>query len=69
MDYSLDTNTISQIYRFYYRDGFPSFWERFNNLVSTGLVGSVSEVEAELTRRSGLEVAVQDLRTCLRSLK
>ena len=62
MDYSLDTNTISQIYRFYYRDGFPSFWERFNNFVSTGRVGSVSEVEAELTRRSGLEVAVQDLR-------
>ena len=61
-DYSLDTNTISQIYRFYYKDRFPSFWIRFNALVSEGRASSVSEVEAELTRRSGLIPAVQELK-------
>ena len=61
-DYSLDTNTISQIYRFYYKDRFPSFWIRFNALVSSGSASSVSEVEAELTRRSGLMPAVQELK-------
>ena len=62
MAYALDTNSISQIYRFYYKDRFPSFWERFDDLVLTGRAGSVSEVEAELTRRTGLETAVQDLK-------
>ena len=62
MDYAFDTNTISQICRFYYKDRFPSFWERFDDLVLTGRAGSVSEVEAELTRRSGLESAVQEMK-------
>ncbi len=62
MDYAFDTNTISQIYRFYYKDRFPSFWERFDDLVLTGRAGSVSEVEAELTRRTGLESAVQEMK-------
>ena len=61
-DYSIDTNTISQIYRFYYKDRFPSFWSRFNDLVRTGRAGSVSEVEAELLRRAGLDSAVRELK-------
>ena len=61
-DYSLDTNTISQIYRFYYKDRFPSFWLKFNALVSSGRASSVSEVEAELVGRSGLAPAVQELK-------
>lgn len=61
-DYSMDSNTLSQIYRFYYKDRFPSFWQRFNALVSSGRAGSVSEVEAELVRRSGLDSAVRELK-------
>lgn len=62
MDYVLDTNTISQIYRFYYRDRFPSFWDRFIDLVVTGRAISVSEAEDELSRRSGLDIAISDLK-------
>ncbi len=62
MDYALDTNTLSQIYRFYYRDRFPSFWDNFSELIQAGRAGSVSEVEAELSRHSGLEAAVKDLK-------
>ena len=61
-DYSLDTNTLSLVYRFYYKDRFPSFWSRFNNLVISGRAYSVSEVEAELRQRSGLIAAVQQLK-------
>ena len=61
-DYSMDTNTISQIYRFYYKDRFPSFWSRFNDLVSSGRASSVSEVESELRRRTGLLPVVQELK-------
>ena len=62
MDYALDSNTLSQIYRFYYKDRFPSFWDRFHGLVSSGRAGSVSEVEAEMTRLLGLDAAVRELK-------
>ena len=62
MDYALDTNTLSQIYRFYYQDRFPSFRDQFNALVRAGRAVSVSEVEAEFSRRSGLNAAVTDLK-------
>ena len=61
-DYSLDTNTLSQIYRFYYKDRFPSFWVAFNKLVSSGRASSVSEVEAELRGAIGLSAAAQELK-------
>ena len=61
-DYSLDTNTLSQIYRFYYKDRFPSFWIRFDNLVSSRRASSVSEVETELKGPIGLSSAVQELK-------
>ena len=48
-EYSLDTSTLSQIYRSLYKDRFPSFWVRFNELISSGRASSVSEVEAELS--------------------
>ena len=61
-DYCLDTNTISSIFRFYYRDSFPSFWENFSDLVGSGRASSVSEVEIELSRSPGLVSAVQELK-------
>ena len=62
MDYALDSNTLSQVYRFYYKDRFPSFWDRFNELVSSGRASSVSEVEAEMIRFWGLNEAVRELK-------
>ncbi len=61
-DYCLDTNTISSVYRFYYKDRFPSFWENFSELVKSGRAISVSEVEVELSRSSGLVSAVEELK-------
>ena len=46
--YVLDTNVISEIFRAYYQDRFPSFWERFNELVRAGRTVSVRAVETEL---------------------
>ena len=60
--YVLDANTISQIYRAFYKDRFPSFWRRFDGLVLSGRAASVSAVEAELHRRSGLAFAIQELK-------
>lgn len=65
MDYALDSNTLSQIYRFYYKDTFPGFWDRFHELVSSGRAGSVSEVEAEMLRFWGLDTAVRELKGLL----
>ncbi len=46
--YILDTNTLSQLFRFYYRDNFPSLWTKFNQLVMNGRILSTREVMREL---------------------
>ena len=46
--YILDNSTISEIFRSYYQDQFPSFWERFNELVRASRVVSVRAVQIEL---------------------
>lgn len=61
MDYALDTNSISQVYRFYYPGIFPSLWEKFYDLVRSGRASSVAEVAAELAARPELGPAVRDL--------
>ncbi len=61
MDYALDTNSISQIYRSYYHSVFPSFWQRFYDLVQSGRASSVAEVGDELAGRPELGSAVRDL--------
>ena len=61
-DYALDSNTLSTIYRFYYKDAFPSFWSKFDDLARSGRASSVSEVEAELISIAGLVPAVQELK-------
>lgn len=60
--YILDTSTISQIYRAFYKDRFPSFWRRFDGLVESGGATSVSAVEVELHRRSAVAFAIPELR-------
>lgn len=51
MVYILDTNTLSTIFRFYYRNVFVSFWSLFDDLLDNGFAISVKQVRAELERR------------------
>ena len=54
--YILDTSTLSEIFRSYYRDRFPSFWERFDELIRTGSAVSVRAVEKELEIARRVEI-------------
>ena len=62
--YILDSSTISEIFRSYYRDQFPSFWEKFDELVRTGRAISVRAVRVELenARRPEIVYSVGHLR-------
>jgi hypothetical protein len=58
MIYIFDNNTLSGIFRHYYRDSFPSFWSLFDEMVNEGVARSVREVHNEikkLSRRDELE--------------
>lgn len=59
--YILDTNTLSTIFRFYYRNIFVSFWSLFDDLLTSGNAISVSQVRAELERRSDTASVVSHL--------
>lgn len=61
--YLLDTNTISETFRAFYRDQFPSFWQRFDKLVLSGTASSVLAVRRELenARRTEIVESVQYL--------
>jgi hypothetical protein len=48
MLYVFDNNTLSSIIKFYYYERFPSFWERFNELMLAGEVVSAREVRNEI---------------------
>ena len=56
VSYILDTSTLSEIFRSYYKDRFPSFWEKFDELVRTGGALSVSSVRRELENARGPEI-------------
>ncbi len=55
--YILDTNSLSQLFRFYYRDNFPSLWKRYNQLVLDGRILSTREVLRELGGGRKVELA------------
>ena len=59
--YVLDTNTLSTIFRFYYRDVFVSFWSSFDDLLVRGAAISVPQVRAELERLPGVAVVTRHL--------
>ena len=44
----MDNSTISQIFRSFYRNAFPSFWEQFDASVQDGTIASVRHVRLEL---------------------
>lgn len=48
MMYVFDTNTLTAIFRHYYRSRFPSFWEIFEQLKNRNEVVSVREVYREI---------------------
>jgi len=50
MKYVIDSSSLINL-KFYYTDIFESFWENFNELVSTGTVISVREVFHEVLER------------------
>ncbi len=51
MIYVFDSNSLSNIINHYYPDRFPSFWEKFDDIVRNGNAISVREVRNELTGR------------------
>jgi len=48
MKYVFDNNTLTVIFRHYYYNRFPSFWEKFNNLIENKEIISVREVRREI---------------------
>lgn len=59
MKYVFDNNTLTAIFRHYYYDRFPSFWNKFNKLVENKIIISVREVRREiesLNRGDNLDV-------------
>lgn len=59
--YILDDNTISQVWHSYYRDIFPSFWERFDRLARAETAMSVDPVRGELLANRRVAGAVDYL--------
>lgn len=49
MIYVFDNSSLSNILNHYYKDRLPSFWEKFNEIVSRENLISVREVRNELT--------------------
>jgi hypothetical protein len=52
MIYIFDNNTLSGIFRHYYRDSFPSFWTLFDKMITEGNIISVREVHNEIKKLS-----------------
>jgi hypothetical protein len=52
MKYIFDNNTLTGIFRHYYRNTFPSFWERFDIMIAQGEICSVREVYNEIKKMS-----------------
>lgn len=51
MIYVFDNSSLSNILNHYYQDRFPSFWEKFDDMVKAEKIISVREVRNELTRK------------------
>jgi len=52
MKYIFDNNTLTAIFRHYYRDSFPSFWGLFSKMIIDGNILSVREVHNEIKNYS-----------------
>lgn len=54
MIYMFDTNSLSVLKNFYPAN-FPSFWQKWDELVGNGVIVSVREVKRELDNRDGTD--------------
>ncbi len=52
MIYVFDSNVLINLHRSYYRNRFPSLWQKFDSYVATGRIVSVREVLNEIVGRS-----------------
>jgi len=48
MIYVFDTSSLSVIFKHYYRDRFPTFWDCFEPAIGEGAIISVKEVKREI---------------------
>ena len=48
MSYVFDTSPLSALFKNFYRNRFPSLWERFDDLVANGQIVSTREVLREI---------------------
>lgn len=48
MEYLFDTSSLSVIFRHYYHERFPSFWEKFDTFKEKGKIISVREARKEI---------------------
>jgi rRNA-processing protein FCF1 len=48
MKYVFDNNTLTAIFRHYFFERFPTFWDKFNKLVEEKVIISVREVRREI---------------------
>jgi len=49
--YVFDTNSLSNVLNHYYRDRFPSFWQKLNEAIRDGWLLSVRECKGELKEK------------------
>lgn len=61
MIYVIDTNSLSNVLNHYYRDRFPSFWEKFDEMIKNKQVVSVREAKFELRARFD-EISINQLK-------
>ena len=52
MIYVFDNSTLTAVFRHYYRDSFPSFWDLFDKMIADGKIISVREVHNEIKNYS-----------------
>ena len=46
--YVFDSGPLIDLFRHYYRERFPSFWQQFDEMVEDGRITSTREVSNEL---------------------
>ncbi len=65
--YVFDTNTLSNIGRFYYESIFRSFWNLFETYVIDGQIVSVRDVKKEIEKKEGIKALPKRLEALNRS--
>jgi hypothetical protein len=60
MNYIFDSSTLIKVFNHYYREQFPSFWQKFDEAILNGKIISVRAVKNELKdKENGLSAFVE----------